>query len=381
MTKVKIKTLTPVHIGSGKELMKNTEFISVQDEIGVVDDKKVIKIIGIENVDTWVSIINNGGSLWEYLKQRKPNVKLEDVSSRILPVYCNSLHNKRSLKEQLHSAKQFPLIPGSSIKGAIRTAVISDLVKRNQIKVKAIIDKQIEAIKKPYSKWSDREFHFLESAIVNQLLSGDFRSNANQNIFRFLQISDATFDSSTIVSNVQVANYQREEWGTKKGTDQLVELIDIESESYFRLKINQKLLSLNKEHRIIKTESYFLSSTEDLFEIINNHTKELVKKELDFWNEESVFEEKIETYLENLKAIYDYAVKCEKNEAVLRIGGNIGWDSITGAWIKNCKTLLNNDEWETLYKNLNKSRNVDFFPKTRKIDEDGFMTGFVCLTI
>jgi hypothetical protein len=60
----------------------------------------------------------------------------------------------------------------------------------------------------------------------------------------------------------------------------------------------------------------------------------------------------------------------------------VGWEFITGAWIKNNTSLLSDEEWFRLYSQLNKGRrNVDIFPKTRKIDEDGDLFGFVKLDI
>jgi CRISPR/Cas system CSM-associated protein Csm5 (group 7 of RAMP superfamily) len=50
MIPVKLKTLTPVHIGSGNELARDVEFIEMDKSIGVIDDRKTLEVIGEENL-------------------------------------------------------------------------------------------------------------------------------------------------------------------------------------------------------------------------------------------------------------------------------------------------------------------------------------------
>ena len=384
MAQVKIKTLTPVHIGSGRDLMRNTEFLFNDNKVGIVDDKKVVDIIGVENIDKWVSIINKGESLWDYLKQRKVDVSLEDVSNRIMSVYGSNILQKQSLKEQLHSAKLLPMIPGSSIKGAIRTAVISWLVNRNSEKVKSIIDKNKRFFKSKKNnwEWNLRDFQQTETSILNDLLSGSFKMDANKNTFRFLQVSDFTFNYNTIASNMQVVNFYRNKWDIKRGSDQLTEMIAPSAEAEGRILINNTLLKSNIDKKEIRSEVEFLSSVSTLFNIVNEHTKNLVKREIEMWKEDNLqVHEILGTYIDKLSDILQEINSISENDAILRIGGGSGWDSITGAWAKTNTELFDEHEYDILVNLLNKGRDVVYYPKTRKMDEDGDMLGFVRLTI
>lgn len=388
MAKVKIKTLTPVHIGSGRHLLKNTEFLIQGDKVGVVDEKKVVKIIGIENIDKWVNIINKGDSLLDYLKRRKRDVTLEDVSNRIMTVYGSDVSNKQSLKEQLHNAKLLPMIPGSSIKGAIRTAVITKLVNDNTPRVKKIINNKKGFFIKinPNWSWNLRDFQQTETAILNELLSGTFKMDANKNTFRFLQVSDFVFGDNTgdntLANNMQVMNFYGNEWKFKQGSDQLTEMIGADCDAEGRILIKDEFLLANKNRREIKAETNFLSSLKELFKIINNHTITLLESEISLWEEdENSKDDVLDNYIENLKGLLDKSNNISENEAIIRIGGGSGWDSITGAWIKTNTDLLDNDEFDTLVNLLNKRRDVEYFPKTRKIDEDGNMLGFVKISL
>jgi len=42
--------------------------------------------------------------------------------------------------------------------------------------------------------------------------------------------------------------------------------------------------------------------------------------------------------------------------------------------------LFSEKEWYQLSELLNKGRNVEYFPKTRKLDEDGDIMGFIKIT-
>lgn len=85
-------------------------------------------------------------------------------------------------------------------------------------------------------------------------------------------------------------------------------------------------------------------------------------------------------YIDNLQAIINIADNWGANETVLRIGGGSGWDFITGAWAKTNENLFSEKEWYQLSELLNKGRNVEYFPKTRKLDEDGDIMGFIKIT-
>lgn len=57
MSKVKIKTLTPIHIGSGSMLYKGMDYVIKNGKLYVIDHHKVLNIIGPEKIDSWVGSI------------------------------------------------------------------------------------------------------------------------------------------------------------------------------------------------------------------------------------------------------------------------------------------------------------------------------------
>ena len=99
--------------------------------------------------------------------------------------------------------------------------------------------------------------------------------------------------------------------------------------------------------------------------------------EIDYWN--NVEQMGADNYISGLEEIRDEIDLDNKESCVLRIGHGSGWRFITGAWTEklgNFTELVvpcsrpNNDKKYSEYD----------FPKSRRIDEDSDVFGFVKLT-
>ena len=142
MATVKIETLTPVHIGSGEFLQNNLDFLCGKDEAGdkwlyVIDDRKVLELIGTKHLDDWVAAVQRQQSIKELMQRFAPKAFPEDYSKRQIWVY-NTPADKDTLKECIHDGRGTAYSPGSSIKGAIRTAVVAEEVPNAYVPVSAV---------------------------------------------------------------------------------------------------------------------------------------------------------------------------------------------------------------------------------------------------
>jgi len=384
---IKVTTLTPVHIGSGRKFPMNIEVIYDGDRIGIISPEKVIGKIRYENITRWIASIENRENIWEFL-QRYGVSSIKDVCSRTMVVFGSDIARKKDVKEQLISARGNPLLPGSSIKGSIRTAILSHLISE----LPNVAQREIEDYKKkkPAYKWNLHDYQSIESRITHRYFNGKPKQDANSDVLRFLHVTDAEFPFETIATNVRILNLEHDSWKFKHRGDQITEAIGVESDTKVRIKINDQLLKINMEMKNIsdKLSVGYLDSIEKLFEIISSHTSKLVKKEINFWEWElaqtpigEIAGDPLRRFVDGLKELQSKISELKGQECILRIGGNSGWDFITGAWIKTEDNLLSDEEWERLYRMLNKNRNVDVYPKTRKLDEDGDFFGFVKLEV
>ena len=333
---MKLETLTSLHIGSGNMLQKDSDFVFGKDAedfsvVGVIDPRKVLALVGEENIDAWTVAIENGRSTNDIVKQYAPNATIADYSLHTIDSYLS--RTPQQIKEFIRDGLDRPYIPGSSIKGAIRTAVLA--------------------------------------------------KDPNHDVFRYLLVGDAFATGyRTAVYNMVNINERTERgfWDTSK--QMATEVLLCGTEVDFSLVLKQPELRPTDMPAMPKA----LSSVNALLNVINNHTRTLLADEIDIWeskNVDSQSEEKVNSYIEQLKDLLNAANECQgKHSAVMRIGHGSGWRFITGAWTER----LSDNDFEAI---VNKARPGNMkryayydFPKSRRLEEDECEPlGFVKLTL
>ncbi len=381
MSKIKIEALTAVHIGSGETLQYGTDFVvgKTKDDnvVSIIDPRKVLDLIGIDNVQQWVSAIERKESTSQVVRRYAPNAGLEDYSKRIIMEWSVAKETD-TLKEQIHDGQGRPYIPGSSIKGAIRTAILASLSGDIE-DVEAKIDKtKRDRYGNPIPNGRGQIQY---KADAKQVEADLFGSDPNKDVFRFLQVGDAYFGELKEVAVRMVNINERERqsfWDTSK--PQLIEAISPGDEAEFQLRLN--IDGYNFSQKAVKKLPMCMSSIPELFKTINAHSVKLLKEELDYWEERKNLDgsDKVSLYMEKINDILVIAQKCvDGKECVLRIGHGSGWRFITGAWSEQLENFA------SLVVNVSRPSNYKYeqydFPKTRRVDDECELLGFVKLSI
>ena len=370
MSKFTIETLTPVHIGSGTELQRGIDYLvfNKEEKIGILDDRKVLGIIGEENIDRWVSNIMAERDLSEYLQQRKPGFSSCDVSLREVYIFSEKdVNSVRTLKEHMLDARLDPYIPGSSLKGSIRTAIFSYLLKKNKIN----IPPECRDIRKTAT--------YLEKHV--------FGRDPNNDLLRFLHVSDIGFDCYTVALLMRTLNYQRNGWEFKNSVNQLVEAIGQEETSRPGtmnipvVQMERYLNDLKGRDKVNMDLVEILTDNKLLFRTINEHTITLLDQEIHIWSDPEIGSTmETDQYLKNLQALKKKTQHCNERECVIRTGFGSGWRFMTGGWANIDSGYFSEDEWVRLKSQLSK-RDAPYFPKTRKMDIDSDILGFIKITM
>lgn len=376
MSRIKIETLTSVHIGSGETLQYGTDFVSGLDAegyglFGIVDPKKILNLIGEEHIGNWIAAIERQESTKTIIKQFAPHAKLEDYSKRILLDYCDvQAKNGETLKEFIHDGMGKPYIPGSSIKGAIRTAIVASLAAQRHNLESKIQDRK----GKPTAK------------NVEAMLFG---ADPNSDVFRFLQVGDAVFGNNYEVALRMVNINEREKKGFwDKSKSQLIEALAPEDKSEFQMKISSHYYDFAKKKwpqkpnvKPIGNLPDEMSTLQKLFQTINENTKYLIESEIDYWKDKQKYDDsgKVGDYVDKMNGILAIVEQCKcGSECVLRIGHGSGWRFITGAWAEEL------DNFFSLVVPVSRPKNFNYeqydFPKTRRVDDQCELLGFVKLT-
>lgn len=385
MNRIKIETLTSVHIGSGETLQYGTDFVPGLDTegyglFGIVDPKKILNLIGEEYIGNWVAAIERQESTKNIIKQFAPHAKLEEYSKRILLDYCDAQAKKGdTLKEFIHDGMGKPYIPGSSIKGAIRTAILATLASGVQG-----VDQKIDA-----SKRDNRTGQIKKGANAKKVESALFGADPNSDVFRFLQVGDAVFGNNYEVAIRMVNINEREKrgfWDTSKS--QLIEALGPEDESEFQLKIASGYYDFAKKKWPQNAKNSIgnlpdeMRTLQKLFETINENTKYLIESEIEYWNDREGDDDsgRVSEYIDKMNDILTKVKQCRSgSECVLRIGHGSGWRFITGAWTEGLENFT------SLVVPVSRPKNQNYtqynFPKTRRVDDQCELLGFVKLSI
>lgn len=177
--RMSLTTLSPVFIGSGEELNKSM-YVYNDNEIMIIDEKKLIKELLLRK-GLYESFLNGCSSgdlnLTNFLEKNLHGYKDIDIYKYKIKSYSNIKTNGKfnNINTFIKSSNGKPYIPGSSIKGAIRTAIIAGEIINNKSKYNNIF-KGIISGRNRYN----------ENDIVNNI-SNNFNI---KNIFNKISVSD-----------------------------------------------------------------------------------------------------------------------------------------------------------------------------------------------
>ncbi len=269
---MELNTLGPVHVGNGE---KHTPFEFVYEPKS--------KKIGLLNEGKWMNFLRNNGLYEKYEKDALiENFKVYNwmCSNNIDPwdkdIYRYIITGVEQDKEkglndvhcQIKNYKGEPYIPGSSIKGMIRTAIFSYHLYKNRLKfsneweyISSLLkSKDWKEIKKVQRIVSELEFKCFgklpqknpEKSVNSQLLD----------VFRGISVSDTC---TTSVENITVV--QKNDWGVKtkdKGKTLPLWREAIKKDVSLKFDITMDLENL-------KYSKIGISSVEDLLNILHFH--------------------------------------------------------------------------------------------------------------
>ena len=365
---MKLETITALHIGSGDILQKDSDFVFGIDTeersvVYVINPRKVLALIGEENVDAWTVAIENGRSTEDIVKLYAPKASITDYSLHAIDSYLSS--PAQQIKEFIRDGFDRPYIPGSSIKGAIRTAVLSSIAQ------------------------AMNETDFFENVknkgyiTPNTLEAKVLGRNPNNDVFRYVRVSDAFVTGCrTAVCNMVNINERKEKsfWDTSK--QMATEVLLPGAKVNFSLVLKQP----ERRPKDMPAAPKALCSIDALLDVINNHTETLLTDEINIFKSKDVdtlSEEKVNSYIEQLKYLLNIVNACKgTHSAIMRMGHGSGWRFMTGAWLER----LSDNDFDAIVNKArpgNMKRYADYdFPKSRRLEEDECEPlGFVKITL
>lgn len=299
---LKIEVLTPLSIGAGadKDWVRGVDFVVNKRKIYKLNLKKIVKE-GV-NIDRLTSLFASKNEKGIINLITEP--KLEKVSDFVMPFPADSPNDiKAFVKNQLTGK---PILAGSSLKGAIRS-ILFDYLR-------------------------DREHD--EKQVFGSSVKGD-------EFMRFIKISDAEFDGTFLV-NTKIFNLQKKgNWigGWKhggrdtgdtfspKGFNTIYECLKPMQCGFASIMLSLSQFDKICNHSYQQEKRGILNN--DLFKVINNHTKEYLKKEKAFFEEYSA--DKTNLIVDSINNLLNL-IPSDNSYCILKMSAGSGFHSITGDW-------------------------------------------------
>ncbi|MBI5208300.1 MAG: type III-A CRISPR-associated RAMP protein Csm5 [Candidatus Firestonebacteria bacterium] len=310
--------LSPIHIGAGSEIDPLDYMIENKKLFKISFEKLVINMNDIkrnefEKIIDKNNLIEIRKFILKIINKEKDSIYSIDVSSEIETLYKSKIDN---IQNQLliypfirTEGETTPFIPGSSIKGAIRTAIISEFAKKSNL---------------PKPKDIREEYEF-ESQVINY-------KDAKNDPFRGIKIRDSypqkdftivrdikNFSRKRGVNNIQIICEVSHSFITGKD-------IEFETEIYFDESLfltNYLGKKLNIENIIISCKNFYKDKIE------SEHKK--------FYQNNDI--EKKSTQLLN--------IPLDDKSFLLRLGRFSGVESVTLDKYRNPRPPGNKTIWGT----------------------------------
>jgi len=335
-----IRILTPTFIGAGSEKnwSEGIDYFYKNKTVYILDKQKIFhKLINDKQaIDIWTNLIAGGKSA-DFLKYlTTKGIDFEEIS---VYKFNASQAPKDDIKAFIRTGLGVPIIPGSSLKGAIKSVLFDYLNKEVQPEnmIKFTDNKTGQPV-----KYDKKEY--------DKILFGDI----NNNLMRLIRITDAEFeDSGLFTTKTYNLMNNGKNWETawkfaggkgnndvkfeKEGFVFTYEILEPDATSTFRLGFAEEIFKLlfNAPKNKPKYADKVLTTNpcNHLFRIINEHTKAYINKETIFYkrfeNEENAGH--IEVIISKLNGLLK-EIPEDNLSCVLHLGAGSGFHGITGDW-------------------------------------------------
>ena len=343
---IELRTISPVAImnDSGNNHNPYVDAVKIGNEIIILDIEKITDAIADnENaIEEYLNILRNRNHntqekyrIDNFLKRN--SIKIEDVTLKKLKCGMN-FDNLTEISTCIKTNGK-AYIPGSSLKGSIRTAVLYE--RMNKKNVINNLDK------KEFGKTYVGQDVFQEKKIVNNKT----KYNLQTDIFKNLIVRDTEIDKkiSTAVYQAKSLNLYAgiNDLNLKLDKPMLIECIDK----------NQVL-----ESQIVIKNNEF--NMEDLCSAINDFYEKVIRKEIS--ELEKLFSEEKDILIGKYNELLDLirAFKKDKNGFVIRCG------KLKGLFSNSIDVDFDENSLERIAKCFEKNRGIGQFPTTKWIVTD-----------
>lgn len=181
-----VQALTPVHIGCGKSYVQHFDFIQDGQKVRVFDHNRLfaqVEGLGEQAISALTAALEKE-DVAGFVKEYKVNLDDALRHSFSLP---NHTHTPRDIRQYIRDGMGRPIIPGSSLKGLFRSAILSGLVGEQGQDLVERCSGNLLRQEKINPKFAD-------ATLTRELFGRD----AKFNLMRSLAVTDCTLEPSAV---------------------------------------------------------------------------------------------------------------------------------------------------------------------------------------
>lgn len=314
----KITTLTPLHIGDGEEMKFNIDY--VPSEKGIIDVIEQDDIIDL--LITIPDIADKVRGLEYDLRKI-----IKDFGISVTPIYRLKYHGTSipdTVRRFIKNAHQKPYIPGSSLKGAIRTAIwCSDYLDKSNlfpIKDYDIFEKKVKKL-----SGKDPQHDFLRPLHISDSIPLEPDDVLHVEEIKIFNLMHGNMPGWKDVKTRKTKNDHNESSGL------FIEAIKEGVATYIEASLER---FLGKE--IIKKAGELPDSTISegfpfIAQKINQHSRDLAQKELQYLKR---FLPVTSPVVNFYNALINKINSLSNGSFIIRIAWGGGWRAMTGNWLE-----------------------------------------------
>lgn len=390
--KCEMKLLSPLHVGNGNELKMVDFYLDEKTyKIKFINFDKFINYCIKKDIDLTTKEIRNKeyktGEDFSITKfMNKKRIYLEEVEGLISYSVPAIIEHRN--RESEFAIREFikcggAYIPGSSIKGAIRTAFMWHYLNEKP-DGKEIVLKSLE----PWLQKNKISGHLFKS-IDDNISAVVFGKDPRNDIFRIIRVSDTNLIKyeNLEVSEIKIV-------GNSQEIPIYVENMKAGDNLVFDIDFDEFLLNDKEASSCFKNLDCFnLMNIKSVFKTCNDFSRNVIKKHLEyFWENYNC-----EATVDEFEFLLNQAKNCKDDEAILRIGWGGGWYSTTvGLMLETLPSFTtplqgSPKNWElkkgTIREQFNLGRKPGTnkyslnFPKTRRVTLENKPLGWVKLRL
>jgi len=309
MPKYKITTLSPIYIGSGEEYELNFNMLYKDGFVYIYDEFKIAEFFISKNID----LPTNLATLKENIEKYKEQIIASNIYKR--KIYTSFSNINKPLLEQV-SSQNTPIITGSSIKGAIRTAYVYKMVKNgdfsNEQNRLQELDDEMQN-EKDFNR--QKELKKDKKELIKKIDS--LITHKTKSIFKHLKVSDSFIPIQTqVTKTINIKKEKSHQSNRDNKVQQIATFVEaIKSNQQFNIEINV-------------SDDYF----KELIPVCNTFYKNLYDKEFGNYfldkNQFKIVEPKHKQFLLNIGRFGGAELKSiEEIRTLPRTGADTDWET------------------------------------------------------